>query len=192
MEEWIEANIFVHEGKQKDVLLNVIKPLVLRLRSEFGIIAYHFLHEPNNEIRFRVLTTPDKVEKIKELLDNLVTREQIRELKYPETPYEGERQNFGEDGWKTTYKFLEVGSDFALDLMDDNTRKGNYFNPLYFSHLLLNQNSLNQFEEAVFHFRCSMERMFTMVETLYIAPLRDKVTQLENRIQALEKERTAT
>ena len=144
MEEWIEANIFVHEGKQREVLLNIIKPLVLRLRSEFGIIAYHFLHEPDNEIRFRVLTTSDKVDKIRGLIDNLRTREQIREVKYPETPYEGERQAFGEDGWKTTYEFLETGSDFALDSLDRNVRKGPQFNLIAFSHYFLNQNGFDQ------------------------------------------------
>lgn len=192
MEEWIEANIFVHEGRQKEVLLGIIKPLVLRLRSDFGIIAYHFLHEPDNEIRFRVLTTTDKVEKIRGLTANLRTREQIRDVRYPETPYEGERQSFGEDGWKTTYKFLEAGSDFALDLMDNNTRKGAYFDPVYFSHLFLNQLGLNQLDEAIFHFKCSMERMLTIVDSTQIAPLRDKVTQLEARIHTLEGQRPTT
>ena len=99
---WIEANIFVNEGEQNEVLLRFIKPLVQRLRSEFNITAYHFLREPNNEIRFRVLTTPDNVEKIKGLINNAERMEQVREVKYPETPYQGERQAFGEDGWKTT------------------------------------------------------------------------------------------
>jgi len=193
MEKWIEANIFVHEGRQKEVLLNLIRPLVQRLSFEFGIIAYHFLHEPDNEIRFRVLTTSDNVEKIKDLIDNLGTNEQIREVKYPETPYEGEKQAFGEDGWKTAYKFLEVGSDFALDSLDANVRKGPQFNLIAFSHYFLNQTGLNQVNEASFHTSASIERMVTWVLTELDRREKNIVQQinrLETRIRKLEEQKT--
>lgn len=189
---WIQADIFVNEGKQNEVLLSFIKPLVQRLRSEFKITAYHFLHEPNNNILFRVLTTPRKVRRIKALINNAETLEQVREVKYPEAPYQGERQAFGEDGWKTTYKFLEAGSDFALDLIDDNVRKGRHFNRLAFSHYFLNQSGFNQFQEASFHFQCSMERMLVIVEQTYTKPLKEKIAQLEARIQAIEGRQQTT
>jgi len=184
---WIEANIFVNEGTQNEVLLNLIKPLVQRLRSGFRIEAYHFLHEPNNEIRFRVLTNRTRVETIKGLIDNLQSREQVREVRYPETPYQGERHSFGEDGWKTTYKFLEAGSDFALDLIDPNARKGSHFNRIAFSHYFLNQTGFNQLQEASFHLKASIERMLTIMHQSYIRPINEKITQLEARIQALEE-----
>ena len=192
---WIEANIFVNEGTQNEVLLNLIKPLVQRLRSEFRIKAYHFLHEPNNEIRFRVLTTRTRVEKIKGLIDNLQSREQIREVRYPETPYQGEREAFGEDGWRTTYKFLEAGSDFALDLIDQNVRKGSKFNRVAFSHYLLNQTGFGQLAEANFHATLSIERMVTWALT-ELKKLERKVTektnQLEARIQAVEEQQQSS
>lgn len=188
---WIEANIFVNEGTQNEVLLNLIKPLVQRLRSEFGIKAYHFLHEPNNEIRFRVLTFRTRVEKIKGLIDNLQSREQVREVRYPETPYQGEREAFGGDGWRTTYKFLEAGSDFALDLIDPNARKGSHFNRVAFSHYFLNQSGFNQLQEANFHATASIERMATFTLT-QLKTLEGKMTQLESRIQALEERQQTT
>jgi hypothetical protein len=45
MEEWVEANIFLHEGKQEEFLLKFIKPTVQKLRSELQITGYHFLNE---------------------------------------------------------------------------------------------------------------------------------------------------
>ena len=188
MPVWIEANIFVNEGTQNEVLLNYIKPLVQRLRTrEFRIKAYHFLHEPNNEIRFRVLTTARRVDRIRGLIDNLQAREQVIAVRHPEIPYQGEREAFGEDGWKTTYKFFEAGSDFALDSIDPNVRKGSQFNGIAFSHYFLNQSGMNQFQEATFHFQCSMERMLVIIKDSYIKPLNEKIAQLEARIQALEQ-----
>lgn len=185
---WIEARISVNEGRQNEVLLNFIKPLVQRLRSEFNITAYHFLREPNNEVWFRVLTTRTRVERIRALISNLQREEQVREVRYPETPYQGERQSFGEDGWKTTYKLLEAGSDFALDLLDENVRKGPKFKRLAFSHYFLNQSGFNQFQEANFHFQCVMERMLVLVDQTYVRPLKEKIAQLEARIQAVEEQ----
>ena len=186
MDTWVEANIFVRQGKQNEVLLDFIKPLAQQLRNDYNITAYHFLHEPNNEIRFRVLTTDDKIDKIKGLIENLRKIPQISDLKYPEIPYNGEKIAFGEDGWKTTYKFLEAGSDFALDLLDPSVRKGQQFNRVYFSHLFFNQQGFDQLTEAIAHFECSMDRMLVILQ-LYVAPLETKINQLETRITAMEK-----
>jgi len=185
MPVWIEARIFVNEGKQNEVLLTLIKSLIQRLKSTFNIKSYHFLFEP--EILFRVLTIPDHVEKIKGLISNLQQNESVREVKYPSTPYEGERHSFGEDGWKTTYKFLEAGSDFALDLIDPNVRKGSHFNRIAFSHYFLNQTGFNPLQEASFHLKASIERMLIMMHQSHIRPLNEKIAQLEARIQALER-----
>jgi len=187
MEIWIEANIFVNEGKQREVLLGFIKPLVQRLRSEFNIAAYHFLHQPNNRIQFRVLTTPDKVEKIKELIDDAKKLEQVRDVKYPETPYPGERQNFGEDGWNSTYRLWEAGSDLALDLMDENIRKGPRFDLKSFVHYLLNQTGLNWMQEANFHISAAIDRMLIIMVENQVKPLEDKIAQLDERIRHLER-----
>ena len=187
MPEWIEANIFVNAGAQNEVLLTLIKPLIQRLRSLFRIKSYHFLHEPNNEIRFRVLTTHSRVEKIKGLINGLQRNEKVVEVKYPEIPYQGERGSFGEDGWKTAYKFLEAGSDFALDLIDSNVRKGLYFNRGSFSHYFLNQSGFGQLSEANFHATALIERIaiWTITER---KKLEEKIIQLEARIRELEPE----
>jgi len=195
MAVWIEANIFVNEGKQNEVLLSFMKPLVHRLRSEFNITSYHFLHEPNNEIRFRVLADSENVDKIKGLIDRTMRREQVREVRYPQTPYEGERQAFGEDGWKTTYRFLEAGSDFALDLIDPKVRKGSQYNTMAFSHYFLNQSGLNIVQEASFHSNATIERICVIL-TVSMQELAkktmEKITQLEARIQAIETRQQTT
>lgn len=188
MEAWIEANIFVKQGKQGEVLVGFIKPLVKQLRNDFNITAYHFLHEPNNEIRFRVLTTDDNIGNVKGLIENLRNLPQVSDLKYPQIPYNGEKTAFGEDGWITTYKLLEAGSDFALDILDSSVRKGPQFNRIAFSHYFLNQQGFDQFSEAVEHFRCSMERILVLVQTMYIDPMQEKMNKLETRISATEKQ----
>jgi thiopeptide-type bacteriocin biosynthesis protein len=191
MNEWMEANIYVHEGKQNEILLRFIKPLVEKLRSEFKITAYHFLHEPDNEIRFRVLTNSDNIEKVIGLINNAKGMLQVRDIKYPEHPYAGEKDAFGEDGLRTTYKYLEAGSDFALDLIDPNAKKGPQFNIIAFSHYILNQSGLNILQEANFHATVANERM-SVILTLSLQELgnrlMEKITQLETRIGQLEKQ----
>jgi hypothetical protein len=190
MEEWVEANIFLHEGKQEEFLLKFVKPIVQKLRSELQITAYHFLHEPNNEIRLRVLTTSEKVDRIRGLINNAKGLPQVKEIKYPEIPYPGEREGFGEDGWKTTYKYLEAGSDFALDLLDPKTRKGPQFNPIAFSHYFLNQSGFNILQEANFHATVVNERMSIILQLSLqemSSRLMEKISQLETRIGELEK-----
>jgi hypothetical protein len=192
LDEWIEANIFVYEGKQREVLLRFIKPLVQRLRYEFKVTAYHFLHEPDNEIRFRVLTSPENVQKVRGLINNSRGMSQVRDVKYPENPYAEEKDAFGEDGWKTAYKYLEAGSDFALDLIDPNVRKGPQFTIIAFSHYFLNQNGLNILQEANFHATTVNERM-SVILTLSLQELgnrlMEKMSQLENRIDQLEQQK---
>src|SRR4030067_232609 len=118
MDEWMEVNKIVKKEKENEILLRFIKPLVQKLRSEFKIAPYHFLHEPDNEIRFRVLTNSGNIEKVIGLINNAKGMLQVRDIKYPEHPYAGEKDAFGEDGWTTTFRYLEAGSDFALDLLD--------------------------------------------------------------------------
>ncbi len=184
MPEWIEANIFVNSGSQKNVLLTLIKPLIQTLKRTHRIKSYHFLYEPNNEIRFRVLTTHSRVATITGLIDNLQTNEQIIEVRYPKIPYDGEK-TFGEDGWKTTYKFLEAGSDFALDFIDENLRKTPNFDRGLIIHHFLNQTGMNPLDELDFHLVNSKERM-RLIITNAVLPLKEQITQLENRLHELE------
>jgi hypothetical protein len=191
IEEWIEANIFIHEGKQNEFLLKFIKPLLQKLRSKFKITAYHFLHEPDNEIRFRVLTTPQNVEIVRGLINNAKGMLFVRDIKYPENAYPGEKDAFGEDGWRTTYKFLEAGSDFALDLINPNVRKGPQFNIMAFSHYFLNQSGLNILQEANFHANTVNERM-SIILRVSLKELGNRIikemNRLETRIDKLEQQ----
>ena len=37
MSEWIEAHIFVTHGRENEALLNLVKPLIQRLKTDFNI-----------------------------------------------------------------------------------------------------------------------------------------------------------
>jgi hypothetical protein len=138
-----------------------------------------------------VLTNSDNIEKVIGLINNAKGMLQVRDIKYPEHPYAGEKDAFGEDGWRTTYKYLEAGSDFALDLIDPNAKKGPQFNITAFSHYILNQSGLNILQEANFHATIANERM-SVILTLSLQELgnrlMEKITQLETRIGQLEKQ----
>ncbi|MFH0896630.1 MAG: hypothetical protein V1850_01085 [Candidatus Bathyarchaeota archaeon] len=92
------------EGKQNEFLLRFIKPLVQKICFEFKITVYPFPQEPDGEIRFRVLTTPQNMEKVRGLINNAKGMSLVKDVKYPENQYLGERDAFGEDGWRTAYK----------------------------------------------------------------------------------------
>ena len=158
MDSWIEANIFVTQGKQEDFLLSFIKPFVLRLRSEFKIISFHFFYEPNNEIRFRVLTDTNTVDSIKKLIDEAKKMNQVTNITY--IPY-GETKAF-EGTWKTIHKFFEAGSEFALDYIDPTVSKDSSFNHIAFLHYFLNPSGFNQWEEASIHASAVIERLATI------------------------------
>ncbi|MCJ7631177.1 hypothetical protein MUP77_02070 [Candidatus Bathyarchaeota archaeon] len=186
MDTWIEANIFVNQENQHSFLKNFIKPLIRDLKSKGEIISYHFLHEENYEIRFRILANESKIEGIRKLIEESRKQQGVTDLKYPEAPYVGERISFGEDGWITTYKFLEAGSDFALDMIDQNVRKGPYFNYGSFSHYFLNQCGLNQFQEANVHLDFFVERITTIIFQNMHEQFGKRLDQLETSVKNLQ------
>lgn len=114
----------------------------------------------------------------------------MKQIKYPDTPHPGEREAFGEDGWRTTFKYLEAGSDFALDLIDPKTRKGPQFNPYAFAHYFLNQSGFTILHEANFHANAVNERMSIIMQLSLqemSSRLMEKISQLETRMGELEK-----
>jgi hypothetical protein len=127
---------------------------------------------------------------VRGLINNAKGMLLVRDVKYPESPYPGETESFGEDGWRTTYKFLEAGSDFALDLIDPNVKKGPQFNIIAFSHYFLNQNGLNILQEANFHANTVNERISIILQMSLQNlgnRIMEKMNQLETRISKLEQ-----
>lgn len=110
---WIEAHIFFEQGSKNDVLITFIRPLVRKLRPR--IISYHFFLI-GNYIRFRVLTHESYVDDIKALINKAENLNQVRQVTYPEIVYEGEIQNFEEDGWLTTYARVLQGTGGTISL----------------------------------------------------------------------------
>ena len=182
MDSWIEAKIFVEQGKQDEVLLSFIKPLVLRLRSESKIMSFHFFREPNNEIRFRVLTDINNVDSIKKLIDEAKKMNQVIDIKY--NPY-GETTVF-EGTWKTIHKFFEAGSEFALDYIDPTVSKDSSFNHIAFSHYFLNPSGFNLWEEANLHASAVIERL-AVINMMTDKQINERITQLESRIKTMEE-----
>ena len=189
MVSWIEAQIFTEPDRRQEILLSFIRPLVEKIRSQFNIISYHFFRYSDTRgyyLRFRVLTNDEFIEQIKGLINEAEKLKEVTKVYYPEKPYEGEKESFGEDGWKSTYKFLEAGSEVALDKYDDNVRKGNYFNESYFVHLFLNQIGYHYLREAQFHALTTIERIEVIRQTEI--EVRDfRINELEERIKQLEE-----
>jgi hypothetical protein len=52
LEQWIEINPNADLAVQDEILLEVLRPYVQRLKKEGILLTYHFFREP--EIRFRV------------------------------------------------------------------------------------------------------------------------------------------
>ena len=181
MESWIQAHIYVETG-HNEFLVNFLKPLVQKLRSEYGIESYHFLFEP--EIMLRILTTPNNVDRIKALIDEAKDLPDVKDVRYRKMSLKGHLKNSG-DGWKRTYKFLEAGSDFVLDLRDESVRKGLLYSAGAFMHYFLNQHGLNQWQEVDVHFSAAIERIIVAVGQT-IKPLEDRIGALEEKIKTLE------
>jgi len=185
MESWIEANIFVEQGKENEFLLNFIKPLVQRLRSKFKITSFHFFREP--EIRFRVLTEADKVEAIKNLIEEGKKTGLVKDIKYP--LYGEDKSAFGEGGWASAHKFFEAGSEIALDYIDPSVKKGKYFDHIAFMHYFLNPSGFSFFDEGKLHAVAVIERldrirMSGRMTDNQILQLKDKIKALEERLKS--------
>ena len=84
--------------------------------------------------------------------------------------YEGESASWGDRGWERGMKFLEFGSEFALELIENKNQLGtsvNYRKNAFsfadrYTHLFLNQISsiLNEadfyLEEGIFRYACGL------------------------------------
>lgn len=170
MEYWVEENIKPNSPQDMDsVLLQHIKRIVDDLKRMKWVVSWHFLRESANwrgqtnvrvpHIRFRVRTQQrqTKLLNLRSYLTNELNRLQnAGEISdhyrgnhgTPGQEYQGESGNFDEagpnpKGWKVTQKWLESGSEVALNLM--RTRlAGVRFGPRFIMedllHFISNQN----------------------------------------------------
>ena len=64
MEKWVEANIFYRNTDPNTILLNLIKPLVIRLERERKLSTFHVLGQPGPRLQLRILTTEEYFDEI--------------------------------------------------------------------------------------------------------------------------------
>ena len=144
MKYWVEENIKPNSPADMDrVLLQHVKRIVNDLKRRKWVVSWHFFRESDNwrgqrnvripHIRFRVRIHQRRAKLLS--LRNYLTNELNRLQNAGEiadhyrgnhgTPgqeYQGEAGNFDEagpnpEGWKATQKWLESGSEVALNLI---------------------------------------------------------------------------
>jgi hypothetical protein len=169
MEYWVEENITPNRpGDMDKILSQHIRHMVNVLKSRKLVVTWHFFRESNNwrgngniipHIRFRIRTHQRKT-KLQDLRDYLTIEldrlQSIGEISdhyrgnhgNPNQEYQGEGNNFNEvgpnpEGWKVTQKWLEAGSEIALNLIRarlTGVRYGQRFIPEDLLHFIANQN----------------------------------------------------
>lgn len=170
MEYWIEENIQpAIERSRDEIILDVVKPLSLEAKKR-GALSWHFLREPDNwkgqgakgkvnHIRFRVRVRDDEdqnsmADYIKNELDvfqakGLILDHYLGSHGTPKQWYIGEASDFDENdtnpnGWIFVQKFLEVGSEIAILLIEGRSGKttlGSQFNFHKIHHCFGNQSA---------------------------------------------------
>lgn len=175
--KWIELNVGINRTNPDDkILMDTIKPILNQFKK--NINSWHFLWEnkpwpklkgKGKTLRVRFFGKNKDIEKLKIFLDK---KFQTLEKKEPTyyfghcfgrhgdcgNKYAGE-DTWGTEAWKMGMKFLNLGSDFALELIKNKNKLGK--TPIYlkdvsyyadrYCHLFLNQiGSLT--DEAIFYF----------------------------------------
>lgn len=123
---------------QDEILLDVLKPYVSRLRRKGGMITYHYFREP--EIRFRVRMKTAAGRRLQEgtlseIADAMVEKGLVSEWHFGNHgdkggTYAGEEDRYGRNGWKVAQKYFRDGSETALELLELK-RKARLENPLW-------------------------------------------------------------
>jgi len=141
LEFWIEENIQpVNNADFDRVLFEQIRQLVTNMQNQGWIICWHFLRESENwrgrgrqlplilHIRFRARVNEARLQQAQTYLttelDTLQTTGRIADHYRgnhgnPNQEYAGEAANFDEngdspEGWETTQKWLEAGSEIEM------------------------------------------------------------------------------
>jgi hypothetical protein len=122
--EWFVINIRVPEkaSEKEDFLIRIHSEVVSKFKAE--LISWHFLWEGSpfrHTLLMRFFGNADLVEEIRKNLTKLLDNEGV-DWK-PDETYDGEAKHFGSRGWGYIMRILCLGSDFAIDIIE-NERKG--------------------------------------------------------------------
>lgn len=133
-----------------DCMVKFVRPALNQYRSK--IESWHFLWESKpwpSTLRLRFFANDDVIEELRTFLD-----EELKETSHCygrhgecEKEYEGEADDWGTKAWEQGIRFLELGSEFALELIENKEKLGNsdeykkdaFFYADRYTHLFLNQ-----------------------------------------------------
>ncbi len=154
--KWIEINVDQSQyTSNDDCLLKVVRPALDEARAR--VQTWHFLWEGRpwpSTLRLRFYGNDEDIEKLKQFLEHKLKN--VRHC-YGEhgdcsenKEYKGEANGgsgWGTKAWEKGMKFLEIGSEFALELIENKDKLGR--SPDYkknadeyadrYTHLFLNQ-----------------------------------------------------
>ena len=122
--EWFVINIRVSDdnSENEDFLLRLHSEVVSKFKGKLE--SWHFLWEGSpftHTLLMRFFGNAETVGEIRKKMITLLDDEGIR-WKLDET-YDGEAKAYGTRGWEYIMDVLHLGSDFAIDIIED-TRKG--------------------------------------------------------------------
>jgi len=122
--DWFVINIRVSEkpSEKEDLLLRLHSDIVSIFKAKLE--SWHFLWEGSpfrHTLLMRFFGNSDTIREIGKKMTKLLDEEGI-DWKVDET-YDGETKSYGTKGWDYLMKVLHLGSDFAIDIIE-NKRKG--------------------------------------------------------------------
>jgi len=143
------------DSSKDDLLVNVVAPIVASARNR--VRSWHYLWEGRPwplTLRLRFFGDEKEIEQLRTLLD-----EKLKEISHcygehgdcgENKEYQGEadgKDGWGSKGWEAGVKFLEMGSEFALALVENKDKLGKndeYKRSAFgyadrYTHLFLNQ-----------------------------------------------------
>lgn len=150
--KWIEVNIKCAPETQDEYLTKTVRKILNECRSKYE--SWHFLWEGKpwpNTLRLRFFGNDNKIDDIKQYLE-----EELKDIChcYGEhgdcgegKEYKGEANGWGTNVWDKGIKFMEFGSEFALELIENKDKLGKsreykgdaFFYADRYTHLFLNQ-----------------------------------------------------
>lgn len=151
--KWIEVNIkCIQEIPKERYLTKTVRTVLNKCDSKYE--SWHFLWEGkpwSNTLLLRFFGDDEKIDDIKEILE-----EELKDVCHcygeygdcgEDKEYKGEANVWGTKAWEKGIKFMELGSEFALELVENKDRLGksseykkdafNYADR--YTHLFLNQ-----------------------------------------------------
>ncbi|MDV3244372.1 MAG: hypothetical protein LYZ66_04260 [Nitrososphaerales archaeon] len=138
MEHWIEINLDADLGVQNDILLDCLRPYILRLKKKGTLLSWHYFREP--QVRFRVrlasaLAERSEKKAVRAIADALMEQGLVSEWWFGAhgekgKRYEGEAERYGRNGWEVAQDYFQNGAEIALWMLDLK-RRGKLESPLW-------------------------------------------------------------